>query len=235
MAGPRAARSLWPAPSSGGSSIWEARSVTRPACNRSSSRTTAQSASEQRADIVVSNANGHATIYEMLGGRYTSHAIRSYYGAPEDRIEMGIHVSLGVARDLSDLPHAIVLRLDQPVTIADETRHRLYVEPFGFDPSLAPPCKTALKVVMATNFAYWQELRRTPERYRDEKHRIAESVIGLLEKRFPGLRQQVEVVDVATPMTTLHFTGNGHGYRSPITAMARAVHGPAIEPDPAGT
>ncbi len=24
-------------------------------------------------------------------------------------------------------------------------------------------------------------------------------------------------------MTTLHFTGNGHGYRSPITAMARAL------------
>jgi phytoene dehydrogenase-like protein len=51
--------------------------------------------SEHRADIVVSNANGHATIFEMLGGRYTSHAIRSYYRAPEDRIEMGIHVSLG--------------------------------------------------------------------------------------------------------------------------------------------
>jgi phytoene dehydrogenase-like protein len=80
-----------------------------------------------------------------------------------------------------------------------------------------------LKVVMATSFAYWEDLRRTPDRYREEKHRIAESVISLLEKRFPGLRQDIEVVDVATPMTTLHFTGNGHGYRSPITAMARAL------------
>ena len=42
-----------------------------------------------------------------------------------------------------------------------------------------------------------------PERYREEKHRIAESVIRLLEERFPGLHQQIEVVDVATPMTTL--------------------------------
>jgi hypothetical protein len=30
-------------------------------------------------------------------------------------------------------------------------------------------------------------------------------------------------VDVATPMTTLRFTGNGHGYRSPIAAMALAL------------
>lgn len=37
-------------------------------------------------------------------------------------------------RDLSDLPHAIVLPLEQPMSIANETRHRLYVEPFGFDP-----------------------------------------------------------------------------------------------------
>jgi phytoene dehydrogenase-like protein len=92
--------------------------------------------SEHRADVVVSNANGHATIFEMIGGRYTSPAIRSYYGAPEDRIEMGIHVSLGVARNLSQEPHAIVLPLEAPVIIAGEARHRIYVEPFGFDPSL---------------------------------------------------------------------------------------------------
>lgn len=178
---------------------------------------------ELRADIVVSNANGHATIFEMLGGRFTNRAIRSYYSAPEDRIEMGIHVSLGIAQDLSDLPHAIVLPLKEPVDIAGETRHRLYVEPFGFDPSLAPSGKTALKVMMATSYAYWRDLKHIPLLYRDEKHRIAETVIGLLEARFPGLRQRIEVVDVATPMTTEHFTANGHGYRAPISAIALAL------------
>jgi phytoene dehydrogenase-like protein len=179
--------------------------------------------SERRADIVISNANGHATIYGMLGGRYSSSAIRSYYDAPEDRIEMGIHVSLGLDRALPAEPHAIVLPLEEPVVIADEVRHRLYVEPFAFDPSLAPAGKSVLKVVMATSFAYWQELHRTPERYHEEKHRIAETVIDLLEGRYPGLRQQIEVVDVATPMTTLRFTGNGHGYRAPITGMVGAL------------
>jgi phytoene dehydrogenase-like protein len=178
---------------------------------------------ELRADIVVSNANGRATIFDMLGGRFTNRAIRSYYGAPEDRIEMGIHVSLGIAEDLSDLPHAIVLPLEEPVVIAGEVRHRLYVEPFGFDPSLAPAGKTVLKVVMATSYAYWRDLRRTPSLYLDEKHRVAEAVIGLLNARFPHLREKIEVVDVATPMTTEHFTGNGHGYRAPISAMALAL------------
>jgi phytoene dehydrogenase-like protein len=178
---------------------------------------------EQRADIVVSNANGHATIFEMLGGRYTSRTIRAYYDAPEDRVEMGIHVSLGVARELPAEPHAIVLPLAEPMMIADQLRHRLFVEPFGFDASLAPAGTTALKVVMATSFAYWQQLHRDPQRYQAEKQRIADTVIDLLERRYPGLRQQLEVVDVATPMTTLRFTGNGHGYRAPVTAMAHAL------------
>lgn len=178
---------------------------------------------ELRADVVVSNANGYATIFEMLDGRYTNTAIQSFYGAPEDRLEMGIHVSLGVARELPPEPHAIVLPLREPVTIAGEVRHRLYVEPFAFDRSLAPPGKTALKVVMATSFAYWQDLQRTPERYSEEKQCIAETVVGLLEALYPGLRQQIDVVDVATPVTTLRITGNGHGFRSPVSAMARAL------------
>ena len=72
------------------------------------------------------------------------------------------------------------------------------MKPFGFDPSLAPAGKSALKVVMATSFRRWQELAGEPQRYAEEKQRIAETVIGLLEPRFPGLRGQIEVVDVAT-------------------------------------
>ena len=48
-------------------------------------------------------------------------------------------------------------------------------------------------------------------RWRRREAAFNESVTGLLEKRFPGLGQQIEVVDVATPITTLRITGNGHG------------------------
>jgi phytoene dehydrogenase-like protein len=179
--------------------------------------------SEQRADIVISNANGHATIFDMLGGRYTNAAIRSYYAKPADRVEMGIHVSLGLKRDLSEEPHAIVLPLNRPAIIAGETRRRLYVEPFGFDVTLAPAGKAALKVVMATSYGLWRDMHRKPERYRHEKEHIAQTVINLLRRRFPGLREQIEVVDVATPMTTLRYTGNGHGYRGSMGGMIRAL------------
>jgi len=36
-------------------------------------------------------------------------------------------------------------------------------------------------------------------------------VITLLDQRFPGLAAQVEMYDVATPMTWEHYTGNWRG------------------------
>lgn len=178
---------------------------------------------EVRADRVVSNAYGPSTIFGMLRGRYVSRAIRRHFAHAVDRTEMGVHVSLGVARDLSGEPHAIVLPLAEPATIAGERRERLYVEPFGFDRRLAPPGRSPLKVVFATSYRYWEELGRDPARYRAEKESIAGTVIRLLEPRFPGLRSQVEVVDVATPLTTERLTGNGQGFDVTVGSMARAL------------
>lgn len=178
---------------------------------------------EERADIVISNANGYATIFGMLGGRYVDRAIRRYYSRPLDRIEMGIHVSLGVARDLVDEPHALVLPLDKPVEVAGERRERFYVEPFGFDFTMAPPEKSALKVVFGTSYRRWEALDRDKVAYAAEKARIADTVVEALEPRFPGLRRDVEVVDVATPLTTLRATGNGHGYVSSTDRLIRAL------------
>ena len=38
-----------------------------------------------------------------------------------------------------------------------------------------------------------------------------DAVIGQLEKRFPGIKSEIEVVDVATPVTSERYTGNWKG------------------------
>ena len=56
-----------------------------------------------------------------------------------------------------------------------------------------------------------KKLKQDPERYKAEKERIAETVIRLLDRRYPGLAAQVEMCDVATPMTFERYTGNWQG------------------------
>ncbi len=75
------------------------------------------------------------------------------------------------------------------------------VQIYNFDPTLAPEGKTVLKVQFNTDYDYWKKLKQEPERYNAEKEHIADQVIALLERRFPGLAAKVEMRDVATPIT----------------------------------
>jgi phytoene dehydrogenase-like protein len=165
---------------------------------------------EHRADAVISAADGHATIFDMLEGKYVSDKIRGYY----DELPIFqpiIQVSLGVARDMAGQPSTVSYPLAEPITIAGEVRGRMSMRHFAHDPTMAPPGKSVIIVTFVSSYDYWKELYSDRERYDAEKKDIAIKVIGQLEERIPGISDQVEVVDVATPMTYERYTGNWQG------------------------
>jgi len=88
---------------------------------------------------------------------------------------------------------------------------RIPVHIFNQDPTLAPAGKTSLVVMMPSKYEYWQELAQDRAAYDEKKDQVARTVVGLLEQRFPGLAEQVEMVDVATPLTFERYTGNWKG------------------------
>jgi phytoene dehydrogenase-like protein len=165
---------------------------------------------EHRSDIVISAADGHATIFDMLGAKYINGRIQGYY----DELPLFpplIHVALGVARSFEGLPATVIYPLGEPVTIGGQQRKHIGVEIHNFDPTLAPLGKTVVKVMLTSDCAYWKDLQQAPERYKAEKEKIADQVIALLDRRYPGLAGQVEMRDVATPMTWERYTGNWQG------------------------
>ena len=166
-----------------------------------------------RADRVLSAADGHATMQRLLGGRYTEPRLEDAYSnwTPYPSY---LQVSLGIAQDLSHLPGFGSRVLSAPLTVDPCTRlKQLSYRCFHFDPTFAPPEKTALTCFLPTyNCDYWMQLReREPERYRAEKARIAELVVDVLEHAHPGLRPGIEVIDVSTPATVVRLTGNWRG------------------------
>ncbi len=165
---------------------------------------------EQKADVVVWAGDGHTVIFDILGGRYLSDEIRRIYKEWIPVAPM-LHVMLGVARDMSGEPHRIVFKPKEPINIAGEDHHWLCVIHHCFDPSMAPRGKSAMEVWYATRYDYWAELARDRARYEEEKRRIADLTIAALDRRWPGLASQVEVVDVPTPSTYVRYTGNWQG------------------------
>jgi phytoene dehydrogenase-like protein len=165
---------------------------------------------EHRAEAIISAADGHATIFDMLQGRYASDKVRGYY----EKLPIfpsWIQVSLGVARDLSDQAQAVIYLFEEPIDIAGEKCEYIRFRHFCYDPSMAPPGRSALVSTFSSDHSYWKELNKEPERYEAEKKEIAIKVIDQLESRLPGISEQIEVVDVSTPMTVERYTGNWQG------------------------
>ena len=166
--------------------------------------------SEHRADVVISAADGHATIFDMLEGKYVDDKIRGYYRDLPIFAPI-IQVSLGINRDLADQPHTVQYELTEPLQIAEKARHSISFKHYGYDPTIAPAGKSVITTMFDSNHAYWQELAQESERYDTEKQDIAIKVINQLERHYPDITRQVEVVDVATPLTFERYTGNWQG------------------------
>jgi phytoene dehydrogenase-like protein len=168
---------------------------------------------EHRAQRVVSAADGHTTIFKMLEGKYVDDQVRQPYEKWPIFPPL-IFVGLGVNQSFSDVPVTVTglnFELPQPVEIADAERSFLSVRIFNQDPTMAPTGKTSLQVMMPSSYDYWKELAADPAAYEEKKDQIARTIVSLLDKRFPGIGSQVEMVDVATPLTFERFTGNWQG------------------------
>jgi phytoene dehydrogenase-like protein len=166
--------------------------------------------SEHRAGAVISAADGHATLFDMLEGRFVDARTRGFYDN-WPLWEPLVQVSFGVDMDLSGEPHTVAFKPGKPVVVAGKPRDSLRYRHFCFDPELAPEGKSVVVVFLPSDYDYWAELARDRQRYNAEKERIATEVLDAMDERFPGFRDRVEVKDVATPMTLERYTGNWRG------------------------
>lgn len=165
------------------------------------------------ADIVISAADGHYTIFEMLGGKYIDEKIRKLYNE-HPRWPSMVLVSIGVSRTFGNEPTSIGIYTKKAFVV--DNKSKLYEIPFtiyNFDPTLAPEGKTCIRVMLKTdNYQYWNDLRKNNiKEYNQEKDRISKEIIKILDKRFGNIIGNVDMVDVATPATFQRYTNNWLG------------------------
>jgi prolycopene isomerase len=84
-------------------------------------------------------------------------------------------------------------------------------------PGASPKGKNTLNIIVMQGYDYWKKFETdyfygNKDAYNKEKMRLAGILIDKIEKKFlPGLRKAIEVVEVATPLTNLRFTGHPRG------------------------
>jgi phytoene dehydrogenase-like protein len=169
---------------------------------------------EVNADIVISAADGYSTIFKMLEGKYINKKIKQLH-ENEPLMPFYLQVSIGVDMDVSHYAGLnsiyTVYELGQPIIISGEERKFIQIENYAFDPASSPPGKTTFAVSYYSKAVYWKKIYNDREKYMNEKKIEEETVISSLEKIIPGIKEKIEVVDIATPMTIIRYTDNRQG------------------------
>lgn len=125
-----------------------------------------------------------------------------------------VQFSFGINKDLSHLPHMTRYPLSEPLVSPDGTEYkRMEVHIYSYDKTMAPAGKSSVVVSFYTKQTdFWIENRRKNRaEYRRVKNEFAEKIIEQLDKRLGSVKEFIEVIDVATPATTLRYTGNWKG------------------------
>jgi phytoene desaturase len=159
---------------------------------------------EIKADYVISAADGHSTIFDMLDAKYLSKKISEAY----DKWELFtpiVQVSFGIKKIISsDCPVETWIVKDRMIG-RTKTENGYSIMNYSFDPSMAPVGKSVIVLRYESPWELWQDIN--DQDYKSEKEEIEKDATALIEKHFPGILAEVEVVDVATPLTDFRYTG----------------------------
>ena len=189
------------------------------------------------ADNVVSNASLPVTYYQLIGeenvppGAVQDQSSRSvgpsaftiHMGLDCPPEALGIHASTtfitGTIQD--DLSYHRARSMDAPLYACMSCYN---VANPGYSPKGS--CHIALLALQYSD--PWEDM--APETYFDEKYAYAEKLLNLAERVHPGLRDAIEEVDVATPLTHMRYLGHPggaiYGFDQTVTdnALLRPKH-----------
>lgn len=175
-------------------------------------------------DIVISNANGYSTYLELVGEDH----LKPAFIETVKNMEPGVSVTevfLGLDLDLKEVGLGDVGEIfySPLYEIEDTWKHieTMDVEKMSqvialfsnTDPTSAPPGKSVVILTSGGNYE-WENRWRIGQgygAYRELKEEIGNRMIAVAERFIPGLRNAIEEIEIATPLTMERYTSNYKG------------------------
>jgi len=110
---------------------------------------------------------------------------------------------VGTDLDLDKHDEAVSNAVDMAPLGASVTAYNLA------DPEFSPPGTAAVAITLGANGAPW--LKLSPSQYLEAKGRLATRAMELAQIVAPGLKDHIEVMEIATPLTNIRYTTNPGG------------------------
>jgi len=148
-----------------------------------------------------------ATVLQEMGGRSLSpSAFTMFIGFDCEPDRLGITETTNFLLNTTDASDRVLQRMEQ-VSIGDDP---MVLSCYDVaDPDFSPPGTCQTNIVTLKYGAPW--LRIPPHQYHRTKFACAEQMLRRVEAVYPGLRNHIEEIDVATPLTHMRYLGHPSG------------------------
>lgn len=177
-----------------------------------------------QADGIVAACDAYFTLKKMLRGRYHHPQLDVMLDSapltePLALVAFGLDKKLGI-------PFYSVCECPQGFETAPGIKKFSFtVRSFDYDAGAAPKGGSSVVVSFEAPLDYWMHLRHeNPNEYRILKELLAEEIAAQLDNRFPGFKDSIAAVDVATPASfirrTMIYKGAVKGF-APTPAFLR--------------
>lgn len=155
------------------------------------------------ADTIVTNVHPISTYGDMMDPKdVPAGTIEEYNGRPEGFHFPMVYLGLDCPATELGVNHAIDWIVD-PLHM-DEKPPLFIASRDPITPN-QPSDTGKMDIATAGNAAEW--LHTPPELYAQKKYEMADRLISEAEKYFPGIREHIVEMDIATPLTNSRFSG----------------------------
>lgn len=120
-------------------------------------------------------------------------------------------VSIGVKADYSDMPHSMVLPLNEPLEYAGNKFDAIRINNYAKYKDHAPDGGTSLTcLLICACYDFWKKAKDDGT-YSKKKAEFAELFLEKVSPFLPGLKEKLEVIDIATPITYERYCSSWKG------------------------
>ncbi|MFO7942630.1 MAG: NAD(P)/FAD-dependent oxidoreductase [Bacillota bacterium] len=178
-----------------------------------------------QADYFVAACDAHHFYEELLQGKYIDPQFhRRFEDADQYPLASQVMIALGYEGSMMSIPRTLSFPVT-PFSLLGDPIDRLTISHFTHEPDFAPKGHTLITCAVnqfADDYDAWWLLSRDRTAYAEEKRRIGKSVRLAIERRFPEMRGELRVLDVATPTTYERYC---NAFRGAFMAFLPTVGG----------
>jgi len=131
-------------------------------------------------------------------------------------------IGVGIRAEISQTPIP-KWELEEPITYADRKLTEISFNNYSGQEGYAPEgCTTLTTTITGDTYHFWKKAKEE-DRYEDEKRKLADQIRRVICNKYPQAVDNIEVIDIATPLTYERYTGAYHGSWMSITGLGKKM------------